>query len=243
MPCHQSRAALLLFVLALSACAGRPQAPVHIVNRGPAMDIATAKGVEQSWWAVRFRHQWPLNAEPDWSIDLLLADRVVRPTLLAQEQDLPRWRFHRRAARTPSGHQFSFIFYADAATANKVFQNIGNARQFTELVDASLLREVVMESVGDAELGATSDPDWPAHLQTHWPAFIMGASALWLELIVECGNPATLPEDLPGKLIYYQGCHEQISGLWRQWGQHAFLHHLSALFGYQPMLIRKDIQF
>jgi hypothetical protein len=41
----------------------------------------------------------------------------------------------------------------------------------------------------------------------------------------------------------YRQAESKVSALWRNEGQHAFLHHLSAIFGYEPVLIRKEIRF
>jgi uncharacterized Tic20 family protein len=41
-------------------------------------------------------------------------------------------------------------------------------------------------------------------------------------------------------LSYYKQTNDRVSTLWREQAQHAYLHHLSALFGYQPVLIRKS---
>ncbi|WP_345427571.1 hypothetical protein [Halioxenophilus aromaticivorans] len=44
-------------------------------------------------------------------------------------------------------------------------------------------------------------------------------------------------------LAHYQAVNEHLGQLWREQGQHAFLHHLSASFGYQPIFFGNLIQF
>jgi hypothetical protein len=84
-----------------------------------AMPGAGATGVSPAvvsdqihyWWYARYRLEWPQGAEPDWPVDLLLADRVIKPVLQSHRNEISYWRFHRRAIRDEAGHQFSFIFY------------------------------------------------------------------------------------------------------------------------------------
>jgi hypothetical protein len=84
-----------------------------------------------------------------------------------------------------------------------------------------------------------SDASWPPSIQKNWPYFIMGASQMWLNLISE--TLADMPD--PDRPLSFQENEEQykkanttISELWQNKGQHAFLHHLSALFGYQEII-------
>jgi hypothetical protein len=89
-----------------------------------------------------------------------------------------------------------------------------------------------------------SDPHWSPTLQRNWPSFIMGVSALWLGLIDDQMANVT-EEDLneSGILGPYRQADTAITSMWRKEGQHAFLHHLSAIFGYEPLMIRKEITF
>jgi hypothetical protein len=40
-------------------------------------------------------------------------------------------------------------------------------------------------------------------------------------------------------LDYYRTVDGRVSALWRDYGQHVYLHHLNALFGYQPLVIKE----
>ena len=97
-------------------------------------------------------------------------------------------------------------------------------------------------TTGLAEVGASSDPLWDPRLAKTWPYFIMGVSQHWLALIEAV--EAELPQRgkngkaLPDLLERYRRISREIDELWREQGQHAYLHHLNALFGYQPLLIR-----
>jgi hypothetical protein len=89
-----------------------------------------------------------------------------------------------------------------------------------------------------AAAGATSDPSWPPAIQLEWPKFIMGASRMWLGLVQsEAAKHAEL--ELHER---YQAVETTLDELWFEQANHAFFHHLSALFGYQPVrVIRRDI--
>jgi hypothetical protein len=41
----------------------------------------------------------------------------------------------------------------------------------------------------------------------------------------------------------YRGVDAGITEIWRDQGQHALLHHLNAVFGYEEMLIQKAVSF
>ena len=67
----------------------------------------------------------------------------------------------------------------------------------------------------------------------------MGASQMWLNLISEAiadmpnpDSPLSLQEDEE----LHKNANAAISKLWQKEGQHAFLHHLSALFGYKEII-------
>jgi hypothetical protein len=81
----------------------------------------------------------------------------------------------------------------------------------------------------------TSDPVWPAEIRASWPLFMMGASQMWLAQIemIKQGTP-----EEKGMAQRYKSIQEQITELWQQQGQHALMHHLSALYAYQPVAIR-----
>jgi len=65
-------------------------------------------------------------------------------------------------------------------------------------------------------------------------------SRMWLNLIDEVSKE-TLKErglsNLDGLLEGYRKVNEVVEEKWRQEGSHAFLHHLNAIFGYEPVLI------
>jgi len=89
------------------------------------------------------------------------------------------------------------------------------------------------------QIEATSDPNWSVNLQQAWPLYIMGVSATWLELInQQIGQAQTSAMSINELRKLYQNANQSITELWSNEGQHAFLHHLSAIFGYEPLQIR-----
>ena len=89
-------------------------------------------------------------------------------------------------------------------------------------------------------VNATSDRNWPVELQNAWPAYIMGASSTWLQLIDQEVKDDKADNDINHLLEIYRLADANISKLWFEQGQHAFLHHLNAIFGYRPILINKE---
>jgi hypothetical protein len=62
----------------------------------------------------------------------------------------------------------------------------------------------------------------------------MGVSQMWLDVITGIDNDqdqSTKPEKR------YQKVHEVVTEIWKQEGKHAMLHHLNAIYAYQPIFI------
>jgi hypothetical protein len=237
----QSAAFLLLVALLLNGCAASAPPPT-----GTAKPIVSAaEAGEHAWHRACFRLQDNGQDAPDWSLDVLLAGEVAAPILHQHRAGIELWRFHRRAARDASGHQFSLWLYTDATTATTLFHDLRSHPLVRQLTDKGQLRELRAPCDGATDLagaGASSDPAWDPRLGKTWPYFIMGVSQHWLALIEAV--EAELPQrdrnanELPGLLERYRRISREIDDLWREQGQHAYLHHLNALFGYQPLLIR-----
>jgi hypothetical protein len=238
------RIALILCALVLAACT-----PVLQIEPGdtykPQAAQLTAEQPQRYWWQLSFKLEWPADEGPDFSRHALIAEQLLRPAIVVHQQQLGLWRFHRRAGRDSTGHQFSLIFLTDEATATQINEDV----RANPLADWLVAREMVEkinfyqrspEELGRLEL--TSDPSWPIEIQRAWPYFIMGASQSWLMLVGELSSENSLPEkvDYQALLTHYQQVDERMNTQWRDFGQHAYLHHLSAIFGYQPLRIRSN---
>jgi hypothetical protein len=236
--------AVLSAALTLSGCSGMRPGPV--ISPPPGVAPPAADG-DEYWWVYRFRIDWPADAPADMSVDLLLAHAVVKPALERHASRLPYWRFHRRAARDAIGHQFSFLFYTDPATAADLYAALASSQVHARLRDQGLVTRIVTDDpqapvrpgIGDA-----SDPSWPPMLQRQWPAYIMGVSRLWLGLIDEAvAELAPEQREDDDLLAVYREADARVSRLWYTQGQHAFLHHLNAVFGYRELLVVKPMRF
>jgi hypothetical protein len=239
-------AGALLLAAALSSCS--QQRPLGIAG-APSMppDQHRIEANQLSWWKVRFRINWPGGTERDQAVVLMLADAVVKPVLREHEDELLWWRFHRRAARDGAGHQFSYMFYTSQQTAAQTIRAIRQSEVLAAAIDAGMVKKVIYPDTCEPDrpqLEDYSDPSWPLPIQRTWPSYIMGVSAMWLGLIEEMKQGDTADEtDIYALYDQYKAINESVMLAWYADGQHAFLHHLSAVFGYEPMLIRKEIRF
>lgn len=190
------------------------------------------------WWYARFKINWPENTAPDFSIDTLLADAVIEPVLLKNQNKIKLWRFHRRAHRDQAGHQFSFIFYTDKNSAGIIFNELENSDLTRKLLANGIIdtfRKENLETNVRSSIYSASDKHWSDTLQVAWPYFIMGVSATWLELINQQTRQSKSNHDLKELLAYYQDVNNKINRIWYEEGNHAFIHHLNALFGYEQL--------
>lgn len=226
----------------VAACA--PGVSLQQQSPEPAPAYVTFEESGKSWRRLFFHLAWDQAEEPDWHLDALLADQVLAPIIAHSEARISLWRFHRRAARDDHGHRFSFLFYADPETAEVINNGVNRSPLTTRLLEAGVILEVRLANLDEPlaeDVGGTSDPAWPVAIMRAWPWFIMGVSQSWLRLIDEVKAQRPPPDELSvdEALDYYRGVHDEVSTLWREQGQHAYLHHLNALFGYQLLIIRE----
>ena len=235
---------LVIATLLLAACA-----PALRIDSCVAFDPQAARlDVERPdryWWQLRFSLAWPEGEEPDFSQHLLIAEQLLLPVIVEHQAQLPLWRFHRRAGRDGAGHQFSLIFYSDAATARQIGEEVVTNPLTGWLTDRKMIEKVRFDQRSPEELGRlelTSDPHWPMEIQRSWPYFIMGASQTWLLLVQELSAETPLggEVDYPALLAHYRAVDARLNTQWREYGQHAYFHHLSAIYGYQPLMIRSS---
>lgn len=237
-----ARICLLSAIILLWGCA-----PTLQISSPAPLDPAKAglevEQPERFWWRVRFKLVWPEGQQPDFSRHLLIAEQLYLPAIKRHEDRLALWRFHRRAARDGAGNQFSLIFLADEPTAAAINEQISSDPLTVWLLQQNMIEKTLFNRQTKEELGRleqTSDPVWPPEIQRSWPYFIMGASQTWLLLI----QALSAEQPLDGKVSYqqllahYRDVDARLTAQWREYGQHAYLHHLSAIFGYEPILLR-----
>ncbi len=229
------RLGMIVMLVAASGCAS-VSPPVEPPARSAELPA------ESYWWYLRFRMEWPEGEPPAWHTDLMLADLVVRPVLERRQADIALWRFHRRAARDAAGHQFSFIFYASPATARSVFEDVSSSPALGLARAAGRVTAVLQDDPLHPSRPApadTSDPAWSAALRSAWPDYLMGASRMWLALVSQhAAPPPASPASFEEMDAAYARADAAVTVVWRDEGRHAFLHHLNALFGYEPLQMR-----
>ncbi len=226
----------------LAACA--PGVALQKQTPAPVPANVAFDDSEKNWWRVYFHLAWDQAEEPDWHVDALLADQVMAPIIAHTEARISLWRFHRRAAPDGAGHRFSFIFFADPETAEVINNGVTRSPVTARLLDAGVVLEVqlaVLDEPLAEDIGGMSDSAWPEAVMRSWPWFIMGVSQSWLKLVDEVKAQRPPPDEasVEEMLEYYRGINDEVSTLWREQGQHAYLHHLNALFGYQLLIIRE----
>jgi hypothetical protein len=237
------RTIAILMILLLSCVAAGCALPLRQADE-LARDSVTGK--QAYWWFARYKITWPEGAEPDWRVDLLLADAVIKPVLNTNRQQIRYWRFHRRAIRDDAGHQFSFLFYTDRDTAGRIYAALTGDKLTGKLIEKNILQKVVtdnLENNHQSGVQDTSDKNWSETLQIAWPAYIMGVSDMWLQLIGQNVGDYAPDADVDELLQRFGKANDRITALWQKEGQHAFLHHLNAIFGYEPISINKAVQF
>jgi hypothetical protein len=193
------------------------------------------------WWYACFQMEWPENEDPKWQTDLILAHKVLSPIIAQHQETIELWRFHRRALRDQAGHQFTFIFYASPQVARQVFNQVNSDPFLAEMKAGGILIQAHFDDttfVARPHLEDTSDRRWSLPVQRSWPYYIMGVSEMWLHLIQEIVelNPSEVkPQSLQDYLAFYKKVEESITEAWKREGRHAYLHHLNAIFGYEPL--------
>lgn len=242
----------LSIVLLMTACTSNKPLPTAYYSV-PVNKDAQAQADTLSWWAYRYRVRWPeSNDEPDFAVDLLLAHALVRPVLLEFSEQIIWWRFHRRASKEAPGHQFSFLFYSDRETAVEIIRKLESIPLLAALKDNDIVQKTLSSDTGKkakTAIEAYSDPSWSPVIQRTWPSYIMGVSAFWLALIDELkpeqsnqGQKAISDATGIDRLLEeYRTIDDEIAVMWQEEGQHVLLHHMSALFGYKPMLFKKNV--
>ena len=228
-------------------CVAGPRATVPVREPGPAASSAAGNG----WRAARFQFAWPEGEDPALHLDALVAHQVVAPVLNAFSDRILLWRFHRRAVRDNTGHQFSFLFYAPGPTAEAVVRALRSDGRLARLKDSGLLaqdRYSDTDAFEQPRIADTSDPQWSAPMRQAWPHFIMGASRMWLALIeVYAGRTdgGRIPDAPKPMAAFYKKIEADLVRTWQDEGRHALLHHLNALFGYGPVVVyeKRYLQF
>jgi hypothetical protein len=228
----------VVITLGLWGCAS--QSPVPGVSDTREQDQAQSGTLPEGegWWYARFHIDRPAGEEISWYMGTLIGAEVIAPIFDEYYQDVYVWRIHRRAGGDSYGHVFSFIFYSTPQGAQRIFNAIENNAVVKSQLESGRLTRVTVDdvtSITRPNIEDTSDDNWPVSVQKTWPAMIMGASRMWLDLVSDIASRESSTGGLEAK---YKKVQEDITRIWSEQGQHAILHHLNAVYAYQPLLIR-----
>jgi hypothetical protein len=198
------------------------------------------------WWSARFHLHWDDGEEPDLSLDLLIADQVIRPMLLQMGEQVVYWRFHRRARRDSSGHQFTLHFFSSREVAQKIFSKLRENQVLNQLLACEVIERIRFDTTETESLRpfhSLNDKRWSEPMQQSWIWFAQGVSATWLQIVTEFRmSEGGLPQDVQEMRVFYQAISDRVLKLWKHEGKVAFLHHLNALFGYGPVEVDGEEQ-
>ena len=234
-----SLAAIALVMTVMAGCAS--VGPIASPDLRPIKK--KVESPENGWWHACFVMRWPEDKDPSWHMDLLLAREIVSPVLYEHQNNIVLWRFHRRAIRDETGHQFSLIFYSSPETAREIYYAIKSDTRLEAMKRAGL---IIKDSYDDTSritkpnIGDTSDLNWSSPVRKSWPYFMMGVSQMWLKLITEFAGEVckeAKPSSIQDIEALYQQVDTSLQASWKEEGGHVFLHHLNALFEYDSVMI------
>ena len=227
-----------LILALLVGCTSLSQVSKHEVKSIPPEELPAGSG----WWYARYRMNWPPDTEAVWHMDLYLAHQVIMPLLDKYRSDIHLWRFHRRANRDAHGRQFTFWFYSSSRTAQQIFEDLKLNPIIIDNLTDGFIGEVVYSNpakIKRPNIKDTSDPKWPESIQETWPYYIAGVSQMWLNLVARVADNDLKddPPASPGEIdAFYREVDKSVTELWQTKGRHAFMHHLNAVFGYEPLI-------
>ena len=232
--------AIFICGMTLTGCASLKTVDVQPIEPSAGLQSVS----RNNWWSVRIQWDWPEDSDPAWHLDLFAAHQILLPILNSYQDDIILWRVHRRAGRDDSGHQFSFLFYASGQTAQSVYSDISNHFLIADAMAAGLVRQVRTKALSEgfqSYIEDTSDQAWSPAMQAGWPYYIYGVSRLWLHLVSRTANAVitdSAPISIDETIKVYRRVDDEIDDIWQTEGRHALLHHLNAIFGYEPIPIR-----
>lgn len=239
--------ALMFVVGLLGGCTALSSANHKIVQQSQqksAQSVTHLSGDPDqfAWWIVAFSRDW--QEHPPWHIDVYIAHQIFKPILEAHGQSIKLWRFHRRSGNDTTGHKFSFIFYASHDIAGQIFQNVNSETKVQNLLEKGIIEQVSIPGLEESRqllVADLSDKNWTPEIQHAWPEFAMGASKSWLLLVDQLASKysdsGSDDTSLDHKISLYKKVNDELDQMWEQQGNHAYLHHLNALFGYKELYV------
>ncbi|KKN10225.1 hypothetical protein LCGC14_1038810 [marine sediment metagenome] len=194
------------------------------------------------WIQYKFRfNDDPVN--PDWWMDLFLIDTAFRDIIEKHKPEL--WRFHRRSGKDSVGHQLSLLCYMDKKKAENIYHELVAHKSINKLAEYKHMNSSLLE-IMEPGIEKTSDANWSESLQKSWPYFITGVCQMMMGILKNLpdekelykGVCITAHGERYGISSYYSLLDRDIKEFFSDNAAHAFIHHISALFGYAPIKLR-----
>ena len=185
------------------------------------------------WIQYKFRfNDDPIN--PDWWMDLFLIDTAFRDIVDKYKPEL--WRFHRRSGKDSVGHQLSLLMYINANMSDKVSHGLMNHKA-VEVLSKDIHPKIksIASEIMESGIEKISDVKWTVSLQKFWPYFADGTCRMLLGLFPETPEYWSKKEKIFFTSQHYESVNKQLKEFFSDQAAHAFIHHLSALFGYAPI--------
>jgi hypothetical protein len=187
------------------------------------------------WHFLNFKIKWDKKFPVNFFIDLMVIDLLINPAIETFKPKLTLWRLHRSA--TEDGHILRFIFYTTSEISEEIFKNI-EANKFYTFIEENYLEDLVKQE-GSQNIEGAGDGHWPPEINKSWPYYIMGVSDMFIKLIKRIKENIVdqVKENNKEELEnYYKEIEKKIDEIWLKYGCHAFIHHLSAIIGYKPVI-------
>lgn len=195
------------------------------------------------WYGFNFRITRPENEKPRTWIDIFIIDKIIREVICKKKVDIQLWRIHRRWKNDGSGHEFTLDCFTKEQTANSIEKLIRESEPFKILQENSLLADDLNKVPNGKNVHDIADDEstrgWPLELKKAWPYYINGCCRMLLYLIEYLSKD----KQIDGKNISkiencYTKINNELTSIWQNNGSHAFFHHINAIFGYEPVILK-----
>jgi hypothetical protein len=191
------------------------------------------------WYEFNFGVSWDRKQEPKTWVDIFIIDTIIREVIYQKKSEIVLWSVHRRWFNDQHGHELTFNCFINDKTANEIEKSIKSNNTFKILQNNSLFvndLKAVLKGADNRSL--TNGENWPDELKEAWPQYINGCCRMILLLIEKIKSGRNIPTDIQSAEQFYSRINNELIGMWQRFGGVAFFHHLTAIFGYSPLLIR-----
>jgi len=194
------------------------------------------------WYGFNFNISWDKKQEQKTWVDIFIIDTIVRDVIFQNKSEIIFCRIHRRWAMDEHGHELTFDCFTNEETAKAIEELINKSNYFEMLRKGGLLtKDKKLEKVPkdtDSITSITNDTGWPEQLKEPWLCYINGCCDMFLRLIKNIKGGKNVPTDIQNAEQFYTKVNSELTIIWQYHGSHAFFHHLNAIFGYVPLLVK-----